>query len=317
MAVIGYTSNRFATNIQNKHIHGISQQNAWLYDVYSANARYLMSDVPPTRQTPIIIPDETTKINANAYKDQSIFSMPEYLPESVTEIGDYAFYNNWIPKGYSLVIPSTVKSIGESAFVTVYPNNATSSFDIGAEHLGKATFGYRNISHLTIRNTVKSCDAYPFNYANIIRGITIEHGLTYLPPLFTYTICYADIIIPDSVTEIAPLTFRGYLPEGAGFRGTILIPGSVKVIKANTFYYSQTGEVTKVVFEEGVESLELGWASQQCMFKEVHIPSTLSLTAETFNEGIYSVGTVYINRPKGYFDTSVWTTEIGEIIWTG
>ena len=37
------------------------------------------------------------------------------IPDTVTQIGDYAFYNNRKISG-NLVIPSSVKSIGQRAF---------------------------------------------------------------------------------------------------------------------------------------------------------------------------------------------------------
>ncbi len=94
------------------------------------------------------------------------------IPEGVTSIGDYAFYNNQLT---SVTIPSSVTSIGNSAF---YRNQLTSvTIPEGVTSIGNSAFRDNQLTSVTIPSSVTSIGADAF-YNNQLTTVTIPGGVT-------------------------------------------------------------------------------------------------------------------------------------------
>ena len=98
------------------------------------------------------------------------------IPDSVTNIGNYAFYG--CSGLTSIIIPDSVTSIGDYAFrgcasltsITI-PNNVTS--------IGNYTFyGCVSLTSITIPNNVTSIGSYAFNNCSYLTNITISDSVT-------------------------------------------------------------------------------------------------------------------------------------------
>ena len=99
--------------------------------------------------------------NVNAADIKLLENEPEKFWEGVTEIGSYAFMNNYYLK--SIKIPSQIKSIGLFAFMNC-PNLKKVELSEGLESLGTAIFYNCNcIKSIKIPKSVKNMDFKVFD----------------------------------------------------------------------------------------------------------------------------------------------------------
>ncbi len=165
-------------------------------------------------------------------KISSIFGsqVKEYIiGESVTSIGDYAFYN--CTGLTSITIPNSVTSIGDYAFYCCYslksitiPNSVTSIGDYafrGCTGLTSVTIGSsvtsigenafrecKGLTNITIPNSVTSIGSYAFCNCTGLTSVTIPNSVT---SIGNYAFCncpgLTNITIPNSVTSIGNYAF--------------------------------------------------------------------------------------------------------------
>ena len=155
------------------------------------------------------------------------------IPDSVTEIGGYAFLNSGI---VAVTIPDTVTEIEEEAF-----SGCTGLTSIklpkNLKILGDESF--RDCTGLTsvlIPKTVENTQGYyngvygPFRGCNNLQEVKFEDGMTRIPNLIL-GFCGAklNIVIPDSVTEIGEAAF---LNSGIV---AVTIPNTVTEIENGAF----------------------------------------------------------------------------------
>ena len=141
---------------------------------------------------------------------------------TITAIGDKAFYTYIAAHTYSvnytdrakltgtLTIPDSVTSIGNEAFygcsgltnVTI-PNSVTS---IG----NKAFSGCKNLTSMTIPNSVTSIKDWTFSGCENLTSMTIPNSVTSIGD-FAFHGCsgLTSVTIPNSVTSIGDLVFNG------------------------------------------------------------------------------------------------------------
>ena len=156
----------------------------------------------------------------------------------------------------SVSFPSTLKTIGESAFV--YCTNLTSiSLSSNIKEIGDYAFGMTQISgELIIPDNVTTIGDYAFsstsitslklgNNVKIIGGYTFENckNLT------------GELIIPDSVTTIGDYAFRG-----CGLTGELVIPNSVTTIGDYAF---NSTSITSLKLGNNVKIIG-GYTFQDC-----------------------------------------------------
>ena len=153
------------------------------------------------------------------------------IPNSVTSIGDYAFY--YRRSLTSITIPNSVTSIGSSAFcgcssltsITI-PNSVTS--------IGSSAFSYCSaLTSITIPNSVTSIGNYAFSGCSSLTSVTIPNSVTSIGD-YAFYLCFklTSITIPNSVTGIGNYAFRG-----CSSLTSIIIPNSVVSIGEKAFYY--------------------------------------------------------------------------------
>ena len=152
------------------------------------------------------------------------------IPDSVTSIGDMAFYG--CDNLTNIIIPDSVTSIGNGAFYGCYnltniiiPDSVTSIENY-------AFSGCANFTSITIPDSVTSIGESAFSACFILTSITIPDSVTSISDE-TFSKCYklTDIIIPNSVTSIGNMAFYACVNLT-----NITIPNSVTSIGNKAFY---------------------------------------------------------------------------------
>lgn len=126
------------------------------------------------------------------------------IPNNITSIGNYAFYNFGIAR-YSLyvdlIIPNSVTNIGDSAFYDMHlssviiPNSVIS--------IGQAAFASTLLESVIIPNSVTNIGGNVFNNALRLENVTVEADI---PPTigygaFTGTSSNLKIYVPAASVE--------------------------------------------------------------------------------------------------------------------
>ncbi len=221
------------------------------YSVCDDNKTCIITGIGSCSDTEVYIPatiDGYTVVEIGdwAFECSSLTNIN--IPDSVTSIGNYAFYCCINLK--SITIPDSVTSIGMGAF------NACS-----------------NLTRIMIPNSITRIGNYVFNDCSNLTSITIPDSVT---SIGEYAFCgcsnLASITIPDSVTSIGDWAFYDCrsltsitIPDGVTHIGdgtfcycmvltSITIPNSITAIGESAFSSSYLKDIyyygTKAEFEQ-------------------------------------------------------------------
>ena len=229
------------------------------------------------------IPDSVTSIGDWAfYYCESLTSVT--IPDSVTSIGEYAFA--WCDSLTSITIPDSVTSIGDEAFthcysltsINVNTNNKYYSsvdgvlFNKNKTELIQYPIGNKRNSY-TIPDSVTSIGAYAFEYCESLTSVTIPDSVTSIGNS-AFADCYSltSITIPDSVTSIGEDAFAD-----CDSLTSITIPDSVTSI--GEYAFASCDSLTSVTIPDSVTSIG-SYAFWYCT----------SLSSVTIPDSVTSIG---------------------------
>lgn len=223
------------------------------------------------------------------------------IPDSVTSIGDYAFYGTAIT---SLDIPDSVTSIGKNAFMGCNKlENIKLPKNISC--IRQSTFANCDISSIDIPDTVTSIEAQAFDGCNKLDNVTlpatltslgegafsstgltsieIPAGLTSIPQEAFYSTKLTSLVLPDNITEVGKYAFA-FTPIKK-----LTLSKNLETIGASAFVYCEDlkdvvipKELTSVTFTdqnafEGCRNIPkgiLGIGDQQSKIKKLGYTGT-------------------------------------------
>ena len=151
------------------------------------------------------------------------------IPNSVTSIGNNAFYN--CSELTSLTIPNSVTEIGNFAFC--YCSGLTSvTIPNSVTEIGNGAFsGCSGLTSIEIPNSVTEIEDYAFYGCSGLTNVEIPNSVTSIGwGAFSDCIGLTSIVIPNSITSIGRSAF-----EGCSGLKSIVIPTSVTNIGYNAF----------------------------------------------------------------------------------
>ena len=178
--------------------------------------------------TSLVIPDSVTNIGDYAFSGCSSLSSV-VIPDRVTSIGDCAFEN--CSSLTDIVIPDGVTSIGDCAFENcfsltgiVIPDSVTG--------IGKFAFsGCSSLSSVVIPDSVSCIGSGAFKNCSSLSSLVIPDCVTSIGNYaFAYCKSLTDIVIPNSVTSIGDNAFRH-----CSSLSSVVIPESVVNLNGNPF----------------------------------------------------------------------------------
>ena len=245
-------------------------------------------------------------------------------------IGERAFFKVKIS---SLVLPATVRTIGDWAF---YNNPLTTiTFNDGLQSIGSRAFYGVSVQTLNIPNSVTELGSYAFSGCKSLETVTIGTGVTKISD-YTFNTCSAltQISCP-SVTEIGASAFEGcssltdiplndkitslgnYVFSGCSAIESLVIPNSVTSIGTNAFYgctsltsvnlsdkvtslgasaFYGCSSLTEAVLGTGITTLGSSLFRNDAKLKKVVANGKIaSVSTYTFN-GCSSLERIYINN---------------------
>ena len=208
------------------------------------------------------------------------------IPDSVTNIGDYAF--SGCSSLSSVVIPDRVTSIGDCAF-----ENCSSLTDIvipdGVTNIGKCAFeGCRSLTDIVIPDGVTSIGDCAFEGCRSLTDIVIPDGVTSIGDCaFANCFSLTGIVIPDSVTGIGKIAF-----SGCSSLSSVVIPDSVSCIGSGAF--KNCSSLSSLVIPDCVTSIG-NYAFAYCKsLTDIVIPNSVTSIGDNAFRHCSSLSSVVI-----------------------
>ena len=209
------------------------------------------------------------------------------IPDSVTSIGDCAFYG--CSSLHSITIPNSVTSIGGGAFygckslhsITI-PNSVTS--------IGDCAFKYCSSLHsVTIPDSVTSIGDGAFKYCSFLQSVTIPDSVTSIgDSVFENCSSLQSVTIPDSVTSIGDRAF-----ESCYSLQSVTIPDSVTSIGDSAFCRCES--LQSVTIPDSVTSIDNHTFDGCKSLQSVTIPDSVTSIGDRAFEDCRSLQSVTIS----------------------
>lgn len=205
----------------------------------NTNTKEVLIKCPDTRANCVYIPSTVTEITDYAFWGCENLVGPINLPSNLVTIGEKAFYNCKSLDG-EINIPDTTTSIGECAFYTCESLEGL-TFGNRITDIQKDAFAYCvSLKELTIPNSVTDIEERAFFYCTGVESLTLGNSVASIGNwAFDYfKSLKGNLIIPDSVRKIGTAAFMNL----KSLDGYIIIGKNVNEIGASAFYHAENSK---------------------------------------------------------------------------
>ena len=254
--------------------------------IYSKDGRKLLK-VTKTLRGAYSIKEGTRIICKLAFWGRSSLS-EIVIPSSVTSIGNSAF--SYCSSLSEVVIPSSVTSIGNSAF-----SNCSSLSEVvipsSVTRIGDSAFFYcSSLSNIVIPSSVTSIGDSAFSYCSSLSEVVIPSSVTSIGnSAFSNCSSLSEVVIPSSVTSIGDSAF-----SNCSSLSEVVIPSSVTRIGDSAFFYCSS--LSNIVIPSSVTSIG-NYAFLNCRsLSDIVVPSSVTSIGDGAFVGCSSLK--YISIPK-------------------
>ena len=239
------------------------------------------------------------------------------IPETVTAIGAYAFYNCDGLTG--VTIPDSVTNIGNYAFYdcdgltinVVIPNSVT--------NIGSYAFQSSSITGLTIMDAITPIGQYAFESCSKLKEVNLGNNVTSIGSYAFYgSTEFSDLIIPDSVKSIGTYAFYccsklSNLHIGSGITSipayafasiivkNLVIPDTVKTIGQMAFDYCSSMETLHI--GSGVTTISNTAFSNCKGIKELYIPASVTRIDSSAFQNCTKLETIVVSSANTVYDS--------------
>ncbi|HEY6915464.1 MAG TPA: leucine-rich repeat domain-containing protein, partial [Paludibacter sp.] len=193
------------------------------------------------------IPQNAFSLGENVYNSKLASII---LPNSITSIGDSAFYRCINLTG-NLVIPGSVTSIGNSTFYRCGNLNGTLVLPNSVTAIGEYAFSQcQNLTGLILSESLTSISDGAFDGDWTLEGnLTIPNSVTSIGDYAFFYCNFTGVTFPNSVTSIGV----GAFGKCKMLTGNVTIPNSITAISDNTF--ALCARLTSVTLPNSVTSI--------------------------------------------------------------
>ncbi|MCQ2497100.1 MAG: leucine-rich repeat protein [Lachnospiraceae bacterium] len=225
----------------------------------------------------VSIPDSVTKIADYAFYNAAVTNVS--IPNSVTRIGEYAFSHSSIQE---IVIPDSVYMLGEGAFEASALTKITLSKSLSVIE-NDTFYDCHRLKSITIPKEVKKICDNVFEKCYSLSTVLFNNGLESIgEKAFYESGSGLRITIPDSVTNISEDAFKG-----SDVR-SFVFSKNLKTIEKQMF--EGCGYLESVVIPEGVTTIEREAFCGDASLFELTIPSSItSIGEKAFTESVKKV----------------------------
>ena len=182
------------------------------------------------------------------------------IPEYIENIGNYAF--SGVGNGGDLIIPNSVKSIGERAFESCHflgslilsesletigyeafrGSGLTGSLTIpnSVNEIGAGAFlSVSFTGTLTLPSSISSIKGHTFAYTNFSGILTIPNSVTQIGSMAFYRADFSELVLGSSVDTIG----FGAFEDCSSLSGTLHLPSSINSIGIGAFRHTSFSEL--------------------------------------------------------------------------
>lgn len=178
----------------------------------------------------------------------------------VTAIGECAFEGSSIR---TISMPDTVTEIGDWAFMNTKSLVAV-TLSCNLTKIGSGAFSGSALASVHIPKTLTECGMFPFNDCRDL-VVTMESGIAKIPDSLFKHAGISRIVIPNSVAEIGEGAF-----EGCTGLKTISLPDSLKTIGENAF---EGASITSVKIPNTVTAIASGAFANCTNLSSIKLPA--------------------------------------------
>lgn len=168
-------------------------------------------------------------VDNNDKKKENKILQSVNLPNTITEIGSYAFYYCTKANFTSTIIPDGVTEIGDHAFYYCENANFTSiKIPDGVTEIKEGTFGNCTyLNDVALPKDLKTIGNGAFVYCSALQSIKLPEGLTTVEDAAFSAAGLADVTLPKSLIKVGNSAFWSIFNNGTGIQ-TVTYTGTKK-----------------------------------------------------------------------------------------